>query len=362
MACNGFRRAAALRLACLALCALAALAERNPMDEGPNMRPVIGVMAQPSDGPIQSLGPQYISASYVKFLESAGARVLPVRYDLSFADLETVFNNINGLLIPGGAADLNKSPFYFTLEYLFKLAIKENKAGSYFPVWGTCNGFEALTVIVGQDYGVLTQYDAENYTVPLQLAGAAKGSRLLRYAPPEVVEDLATLPITMNNHHFGVHPDDWAANGRLAEFFDIVSTNVDRAGRTFISTIEAKQFPVYGVQWHPEKPQFEWDPLEVIDHSGPSVRASQYIANFIVSEARRSLHQLDPKLQGQLIYAHSPVYVQDRLRYFQQAYFFDSATYNPAGRVLPAGPDARAPPSRLRGSKHPDPAAGPLVV
>ena len=41
-------------------------------------------------------------------------------------------------------------------------------AGDYFPVWGTCLGFELLTTIVGGE-GILSQVDAENYSIPLNL-------------------------------------------------------------------------------------------------------------------------------------------------------------------------------------------------
>ena len=35
--------------------------------------------------------------------------------------------------------------------------------------------------------------------------------------------------------------------------FDVLSTNKDKKGTAFVSTIEAKKYPFYGVQWHPEK-------------------------------------------------------------------------------------------------------------
>lgn len=37
---------------------------------------------------MKALGKYYIAASYVKFLESAGARVVPIRYDLIFLPLK----------------------------------------------------------------------------------------------------------------------------------------------------------------------------------------------------------------------------------------------------------------------------------
>jgi len=42
-------------------------------------------------------------------------------------------------------------------------------------------------------------------------------------------------------------------NNKLREFFDILTINSDKSGKTFVSAIEAKDFPFYGVQFHPEK-------------------------------------------------------------------------------------------------------------
>ena len=51
-----------------------------------------------------------------------------------------------------------------------------------------------------------------------------------------------------------------------------------------------------GVQWHPEKNNFEWArsadgwPLEATSHSPHAVLVSQYAADFFVQEARKSSH------------------------------------------------------------------------
>jgi gamma-glutamyl hydrolase len=45
----------------------------------------------------------------VKYLEAAGAQIIPIKYDLDEEQLRKIFNNINGLFFPGGGADLLKS-------------------------------------------------------------------------------------------------------------------------------------------------------------------------------------------------------------------------------------------------------------
>ena len=50
-----------------------------------NNRPVIGILSHPGDGASgrlnNSKNASYIAASYVKFVESAGARVIPLIYN-----------------------------------------------------------------------------------------------------------------------------------------------------------------------------------------------------------------------------------------------------------------------------------------
>jgi hypothetical protein len=44
---------------------------------------------------------QFIETSHVKFLESAGARVVPIDFTLDPEQLKTLLSQINGVYIPG---------------------------------------------------------------------------------------------------------------------------------------------------------------------------------------------------------------------------------------------------------------------
>ena len=48
----------------------------------------------------------YIGAAYVKYMEMAGARVVPVLINQPDEYYQKIFNKTNGLLIPGGAASI----------------------------------------------------------------------------------------------------------------------------------------------------------------------------------------------------------------------------------------------------------------
>jgi len=97
-----------------------------------NDRPIIGILSAPSD---DHPGMSEFSASYVKWLESAGARVAPVRYDLPQAELKSILSSLNGLLFTGGDQSLNAgTPYFETAKFIFDIAVAMNTAGDHFPV------------------------------------------------------------------------------------------------------------------------------------------------------------------------------------------------------------------------------------
>jgi len=292
-----------------------------------NLRPVVGIMTQPI-GEETPFGSSYLAASYVKYIEGAGAQVVPVRYDAPTANLTELFAGLNGLLFPGGGASLALNSSYFQAsQFMWNLAINANSHRDYFPIWGTCLGFQLISVLVGNESILTSGFDSENYPVALSFSPNATSSRLFNPAtcPSYVFDALATQPITMNNHQDGVTPSAFSSSKALSSFYRLISTNVDKKGRPFVSTIEAFSMPIYGTQWHPEKNIYEWNTDEQIPHSLSAVFSAQYVADFFVNEARKSSHSfLASQLNELLIYNENPVFTgSTQLGWdFEQTYFW----------------------------------------
>jgi gamma-glutamyl hydrolase len=96
---------------------------------------------------------------------------------------------------------------------------------------------------------VLTSFNAENISLPLNFTAAAKSSRMFGSAKKYIRDIFADEPVTMNNHQSGVSPATFAAYPQLSSFYNVLSTNFDKSGNEFISTWEAYSFPIYGTQW-----------------------------------------------------------------------------------------------------------------
>lgn len=295
-------------------------------DHKVNQRPIIGILDQPTGSTLSKFGKNYIAASYVKYFESAGARVVPVFHNSSQSELDDIFNSINGLLFPGGGADLVKTKLYYSAEYLYKKALTAYDNGDYFPLFGHCMGFELLSIITSQDFNILSGYNAENITLPLQFVPNYKQSKWFGSSPEVVDAILRSQPVTMNNHREGLSPDDFTKNQNLNSFYRVLSYNQDRDGKTFVSTMEGIKYPVFAMQWHAEKPQFEWNPSEVINHSYDAITAMQYFANFAVQQARQNMHFFRSRSveEKALIYNFPLVYTEVIEPDFETCYFFQN--------------------------------------
>ncbi|XP_061623700.1 gamma-glutamyl hydrolase isoform X2 [Phyllopteryx taeniolatus] len=288
-----------------------------------NDRPVIGILTQiVSDEVMKQYGSTYIPASYVKYIESAGSRVMPIRLTLTTAEYGNIFSRINGLLLIGGASNLETSDFARVSKIFYQLALKANEAGDHFPVWGTCLGMQLLTVLVS-GHNFLTKATAENVASPLNLTRAAFSSRMFAGFPQELMKALQKEPLTGQFHHYGLTLKAFKQNLELQDFFSLISTNVGENGVNFISTLEGKKYPFYGVQWHPEVNCFQWDSRKNFPHLPHAIQLSSLLAQFFVNEGRRSLHNFDdPKEEAlTLIYNYTPVFAGNFSGY-EQIYFF----------------------------------------
>lgn len=77
----------------------------------------------------------YISAGYVKWIEAAGGRAVPIRFYDSDRELYRLFKSVNALIFPGGLTWLwLDSPYVIAARKLYNWAVEENEGGDPFPV------------------------------------------------------------------------------------------------------------------------------------------------------------------------------------------------------------------------------------
>lgn len=232
---------------------------------------------------------------------------------------------MNGLLLPGGDADF-KAPdgLAAAAKQLMKIAIQFNDAGEYFPVFGVCQGYELLMFLESnENEDILTPCESNNVNLPLNFKKDFLSSKLFKGASKTIIHILQTLPVT-SNHHFKCVTEESLRRFRLELHWRVMSTNADEHNVTFVSSSESRRYPFVGVQFHPEKNAFEWQPGQNNPHFRKAVYSARYFYDWFVHEAGRNEHHFSTAddEKNALIYNYNPVYTSKYDGYNEQTYFF----------------------------------------
>ena len=93
---------------------------------------------------------------------------------------------------------------------------------------------------------------------------------------------------TYNHHHYSVGVDSYETDAGLKDFWTMTSKSRDdvNTGKYFAASIESKKYPIFGTQFHPEKPSELWVDGYAINHEWESIQLNDYFAKFFVEMAR----------------------------------------------------------------------------
>jgi len=190
-------------------------------------------------------------SAYVKYIEASGARVVPLIVSDSDDVLQMKLDHVDGVLFPGGAGDYIDMGMK-VLDY----AKKMNDQGHFFPLWGTCLGFERLVAFTADSPGdALSLIEAEHVSLPITFTKDPTTTRMYQGLGQSAWE-LQNNPFLYNGHHFGVKPETMENDAGLKSFWDVtaISYTPDDEKTAFVASVEAKNYPFFGTQYHPEKP------------------------------------------------------------------------------------------------------------
>jgi len=296
-------------------------------------KPVIGVMTIPSTTPGYPSGNySMIPASYIKHIESAGARVVPIPYDASTENITFLLQQVNGVLFIGGAPNLTDTDpsgktiptnLTVTATYIFNHILEANVKGEHVPITGTCLGMEALAIAISNDLDILwSNFSNINVPAPIELQPDSVTSALWNSIPDYLKDYVEENPALYFNHNEGVSPSVFLANERLNKLMKITSKGKPASGGPeFVASAEGREYPIFINQYHPEKPAFEWKDNINAPHTSESVEVAQYMINHFVDEARKNTRKFtsDSVLDDSLIYNWNPLRKGSS---FEQVYLF----------------------------------------
>jgi gamma-glutamyl hydrolase len=214
-------------------------------------RKIVGIITIPFD-----LSHSYISYGHIKWLKSYSLEVHPIPYNTT--EYSYHFNKIHGLYIPSGIISKSESThknnpvLIKTCREFMKLAIESNNNNAPFPIWGTCYGMQLLIKSISNV--TLTQLDTyPNIMMPfIPTKEGVLYSNIIKNLSEDTINNWMNNPVETHNHGRGVSLSSFKHSKILSELFYVVSIGINKDGIKFVSLIEGKKYPFYGVQWHPE--------------------------------------------------------------------------------------------------------------
>lgn len=210
---------------------------------------------------------------------------------------------------------------------------KRNDDKKYYPIWGTCLGFEELIVsFAGESTAPQSSgWDDRDqyhkiYTEELYWSSDFFGK--LGMISLEDHKKVLSQDIPYYHHDEGISEDDFNKSSSLKKNLDILgyskTSHPDKP--EFIAILEAKKYPMYFTQFHPEKHQFEKKSIyDGLDRSQSTIKLmSAYIFEFV--ERTRKYAQPMSKIP-EWVQAYFSFYQTPKLspaKSFERIYVFNS--------------------------------------
>jgi gamma-glutamyl hydrolase len=218
----------------------------------------IGIVSAPMPKYHLHRAESYLDKAYISWIEMSGANAVVIPYNTE--SLLSYLKTVQGIVWVGGAIENTKT--HTTRQYeimiaafrtIFDYAIRENDRGNYFPLWGTCLGFDILAMMgenIQDGFFKRIQHATKFSLSPLKFEGA---SRIRSYLPKKLMAKISSEPVVRHLHEYGFDVDV-AHTKKIKRYLNVVSTDLSNDGVRFVNMFEYKKYPFYGSQWHPEKP------------------------------------------------------------------------------------------------------------
>ena len=236
-----------------------------------------------------------ISNTYVRWIEDVGGQIVPILPWYSQDKVNEILSKTNGVLWLGGSRDLNfKGNFEILNKWIFDKIIEYNNNGTYYPLFAICQGFEMLHSFVGNSTAVLSNFNSFGYMLPIEIdMEKHKADSIFKFLSDEDFKYLKETNSTVHLHHLGIDPAIYEKFDSLNKFLNILAIGKDLKNQTFAAIVSAKNYPFYGVQFHPEKIKYDRTIIQWVNTTSNNIAPNDNLGIFFIDECRRNPNKIE---------------------------------------------------------------------
>ncbi|KAL4459347.1 hypothetical protein ABPG74_017960 [Tetrahymena malaccensis] len=290
---------------------------------------VIGILTLPSsysDYPYQKYS--QIVRTYVQNIQDSGKAIaVPIHWDSTEEELDDILSKVNGVFFTGGGVQFmeeNSVEQYYlkTVTYIIEKSKSFNDDNNYFPIWGTCLGFQVINyVTAGNDLSIMIRKLGD--TASHNLYDIDVESKLFKDMPKDLINWLQEGSPAFFSHEDGIIKSQAQENENLSESVIFTSLSKTDDGEEFIASIEFQDYPIYGVQFHPEKNLFE--PKVDANRDELSLNVCRYFVEFFIKECQKNKNSFENKDEIKKFRIDNSQWVEVESSHNSSLYFLENA-------------------------------------
>lgn len=262
----------------------------------------------------------YVGWSYVEWISQTGAMPVLVPYDIPLERLAVTLNEVQAVLIPGGASPLSSNTgtdttYMRAVKYIIQHAKKSlDNGGTNFPVFGINEGMHAIVAATLGTNMISAGYTDIAVDHPIKIEGGVlEHTKLFNSIEKSNLQYVSSEGMMYFKHSAGIDIEKNPENKDMIEkeYYIVGTSNSGKEhnGTRFVSMIEHKQYPFFGTQFHPEKSQFERGrEYRFLDRSLKTIEFASDLASAFVEIASKKAPAYD-KLPD-WIKSHFSIYIQ----------------------------------------------------
>jgi len=267
-------------------------------------RPVLGILTSPLLEEYPDLNfPEFSEVLHAKnmhFIEAGSGRLFPISYQITKNELLEILPKINGILIPDSNINpylvqnekiIDFSKYTKTVKLILELVKEKNIQGIYFPIFAVSRGFEILILSESEKLDILEpcyENQCKNYNVNLEILNTQNFTE--NFLQNKFISYENTLLTQQNlvfhNHFYKITLKKFLSDSYLSSQYKILSITPNRG--KIVSTIQHKNYPIYGTLYNPGVWIYEWDEKFKIVKNIDTIFLGLSFANFFISECRKN--------------------------------------------------------------------------